>query len=103
MKTHGTCPGCGCTDSRACTEGCSWVKGSTFCSVCVERGVDQAAAAKALRSARRFIAEQFAVLLDSVATKLPDGKPDMSNIDPYAVQDVRSFQRIIKKIDGALS
>lgn len=28
------CKGCGCTDGRACTGGCSWVK-SGWCSKCV--------------------------------------------------------------------
>lgn len=37
----GTCRFCGCTDDRACPEGCSWAnRGRTVCSSCVR--VDRA-------------------------------------------------------------
>lgn len=32
-----TCRGCGCTDTRACPGGCSWVE-DDLCSACQETG-----------------------------------------------------------------
>ncbi len=34
----GTCRDCGCTDERACPEGCGWAdEGHTLCTACAEK------------------------------------------------------------------
>jgi hypothetical protein len=40
-KTPGKCVGCGCTDERACEEGCAWIDPSRLlCTACVARALD---------------------------------------------------------------
>lgn len=41
---YGTCAGCGCTDARACKDGCGWADDThTLCTTCAER-IDSPAA-----------------------------------------------------------